>query len=59
LRKNPGLKSVADEAMTEAYETARLEAAAQTALEEERFPVDCPYSWDEIMNRPINWPPQD
>jgi hypothetical protein len=59
LRKNPGLKPVAGEAMTEAYEVARIEAAGQTSLEQEQFPNDCPYSWDEIMERPIDWPPKD
>ena len=58
LKKNPGLKPVADEAVTEAYETARIEAALQTSLEEDRFPFDCPYSWDEITERPIEWPPK-
>ncbi|MGA3311250.1 MAG: DUF29 domain-containing protein [Xanthobacteraceae bacterium] len=59
LRKNPGLKTVVDEAVTEAYEIARLEAAAQTLLEEDIFPVECPYSWNEIMDRAIHWPPAD
>ena len=59
LRKNPGLKSVRDEALTEAYETARIEAAGQTLLELDVFPLDCPYSWDETMERPINWPQTD
>jgi hypothetical protein len=59
LRKNPGLKAVVDEAVTEAYEIARLEAAAQTLLEEDIFPVECPYSWNEIMDRAIHWPPAD
>ena len=59
LRKNPGLKSVADEAVIEAYDIARTEAAAQTLLEEESFPSDCPYSWGEVMERPIDWPPKD
>ncbi len=59
LRKNPGLKSVIDEAMAEAYEVARIEAANQTGLEEERFPYDNPYSWNEIMERPIDWPAKD
>jgi hypothetical protein len=54
LRKNPGLKTVVDEAVTEAYEIARLEAAAQTLLEEDIFPVECPYSWNEIMDRAIH-----
>jgi hypothetical protein len=59
LRKNPGLKAVVDEAVTEAYEIARLEAVAQTLLEEDIFPVECPYSWNEIMDRAIHWPPAD
>ena len=59
LRKNPGLKPEVDGAITEAYETARIEASSQTSLEMEEFPADCPYSWDEIMERPINWPPGD
>lgn len=58
LRKNPGLKSVADEALTEAYEVARIEASAQTLLEQDVFPLECPYSWDEIMDRPTAWPPE-
>ncbi len=58
LRKNPGLKSVIDEAITEAYEVARIEAAGQTLLEQDVFPIDCPYSRQEIMERPIEWPPK-
>jgi hypothetical protein len=59
LRKNPGLRSVRDEAVTEAYDIARIEAAAQTMLEDDVFPLECPYSWDEIMERPVSWPPAD
>lgn len=59
LRKNPGLKPLVDEALTEAYDVARVEAAVQTAFEVEVFPIDCPYSWNEIMERPIQWPPKD
>jgi len=56
LQKNPGLKSVRDEAVTEAYESARIEAAAQTSLEEDVFPLECPYSWKEITERKIRMP---
>ena len=56
LRKNPGLRSVVDEAVTEAYETARIEAAGQTGLDEDGFPRDCLYSWAEIMDRKISMP---
>jgi hypothetical protein len=56
LRKNPGLKPVLDEAITEAYEIARIEAAAQTLLEEDVFPLECPYSWNDIMERKLRLP---
>jgi predicted DNA-binding ribbon-helix-helix protein len=59
LRKNPGLKPLVDEAATEAYDVARVEAAAQTLLDEDIFPLECPYSIEEIMERPIDWPPAD
>ncbi len=59
LRKNPGLRPRADEAVTEAYDVARIEAAAQTSLERDTFPNDCPYFWDEIMEREIAWPDKD
>jgi hypothetical protein len=58
LRKNPGLKPLADEAVAEAFETARLEAAGETDLELDTFPLECPYSWHDIMERPIDWPPK-
>jgi Domain of unknown function DUF29 len=58
LRRNPGLKPLRDEAVTEAYEVARLEAAAQTLLEEDAFSLECPYSWNDIMEREIRLPSQ-
>jgi len=58
LRKNPGLKPLVDEAITEAYETARIEAAAQMLLDEDALPLECPYSWSDIMDRKIPWPDQ-
>ena|SRR2546423_4354258 len=59
LRKNPGLKPLLNEAIAEAHEDARLEAAADTDLEEGAFSKQCPYSWEIIMERPIQWPPKD
>ena len=53
LRKNPGLKPLAGEAVADAFDTARLEAADETGLEVETFPLECPYSWQEIMERPV------
>jgi hypothetical protein len=53
LRKNPGLKSRRDEALAEAYYAARLWAANETSLPVHEFPDECPYSWDEVLNRPF------
>lgn len=56
LWKNPGLKPHVKSATADAYEDARIEAAAQTRLSPRKFPAQCPYAWDEIMERPIAWP---
>src|SRR5262245_15035216 len=58
LRKNPGLKPLIDEALTEAYDVARIEAAAQTSRDEDTFPPECPYSFADIIDRTIDWPPR-
>jgi uncharacterized protein DUF29 len=56
LRKNPGLKSRLDEALSEAYEDARDEASAETDLPLSVFPVRRPFEYAEIMERSIVWP---
>ena len=53
LEESPGLKSRLDEAVTKAYRRARLEAFGETGLPLNVFPETCPYSLDEIMNRPF------
>jgi hypothetical protein len=56
LKKNPGLKPPIEEALNDAYADARIEATAQTRLDERSFSVRCPYSWQQIMERPVTWP---
>jgi hypothetical protein len=56
LKKNPGLRPFLEEAIAEAFEDARPEAAVQTRKDEA---TSNPYSFDEIMERPIDWPPAD
>jgi hypothetical protein len=51
LDDNPGLKSRLDEALMRAYRRARLQASVQTGLAEETFPENCPYTFDDLMNR--------
>ena len=33
---------------------ARIEAAGETDLDEDAFPPECPYAYDEIMERPVD-----
>jgi hypothetical protein len=40
----------------DAYDVGRLDAAKQTHLDEDIFPQQCPYGWNDIMERPIEWP---
>jgi hypothetical protein len=56
LRKNPGLKSRLVEALADAYEDARDEAARESGLPTRTFPPMSPYAFAEIMERPIQWP---
>lgn len=56
LRDNPGLKSRRVDALDRAYLNARLEAADQTGLDEAIFAERCPYTLDDILNRPFDWP---
>lgn len=51
LGDNPGLKPRIAEAIARAYRKAKIEAARETGLDEERFPAQCPYSWDDIVSR--------
>ena len=56
LRKNPGLASRLDEALLDAYEDARDEAASETGLPTQTFPAARPFEFAELMERPIVWP---
>ncbi len=56
LRKNPGLKARLNEALGEAYEDARDEAAKETGLPTRTFPVGIPFTFTDVMERPIVWP---
>ena len=50
LRRNPGLKSRIEEALTESWTEARDLAIAETDLPDDNFPEICPFSLEEIMN---------
>src|SRR5208283_4258509 len=55
LLRSPGLKSQLDDALTAAYEDARLEAAGETGLPMRLIPATRPFH-AEIMERSIVWP---
>jgi hypothetical protein len=50
---NPGLKPRIGEAVRRAYRKARIDAARETGIEEDQFPPQCPYSWDDVVSREI------
>ena len=56
LDQNPSLKGRRDEALSEAFLRGRGDASIETELPMAIFPVDVPYTWDQVMTRPIAWP---
>lgn len=56
LRKAPGLSSVLDELVQDAFQTARNEVLKETHLAPSAITTTCPYGWDAIMAREIPWP---
>lgn len=59
LDDSPSLRSQSDGLVVRAYHRARIAAAGETGLAEDTFPAVCPYSWGDIMSRPIPWPTSD
>jgi hypothetical protein len=55
LADNPSLQPRRAEAISRAYKQARLGAAAETDLRLAVFPETCPYEWQAIMERPVDF----
>ncbi|MFF9598966.1 DUF29 domain-containing protein [Methylobacterium fujisawaense] len=53
LRKSPGLRSSLDEVQRDGFRLGRLGAARQMRRSPKTLPAECPYSWDDILNRPF------
>lgn len=49
LTDNPSLKAALDDAITEAYGDAVIEAARETGLDVEAFPEVCPFTFAQMM----------
>ena len=55
LRRNPGLKSRIAEAVSDGYRIGRLRASTETDRPLKAFPQSCPYDWDTITQREIDF----
>ena len=52
LASSPSFRPRIAEAIARAYPLARLKASDETGVFEQCFEQACPYSWEDIMNRP-------
>ena len=50
LSDNPSLKSKLDEIIAKAYDIAISRAAKETSMNEKDFPVQCPYTFEQIID---------
>ena len=50
LRENPGLRPRIPAISNDAYESARLQAAKETPLEEDDFPATCPWTYEQAID---------
>ena len=55
LRKNPGLKPHRDTLRDDIYPIARNWAADECHLLPDEFPPECPYTWDDLLERPFDF----
>lgn len=57
LEDCPSLASQIPDRIERAYRRARIDASGETDLDESLFAEDLPYNYDEIITRPVSWPP--
>jgi hypothetical protein len=55
LKKNPSLRPHIAEAIAEAYSDACDEAEAETGVARKIFELTCPYGWDAILTRAVEF----
>jgi hypothetical protein len=51
LRDNPSLRPMLAEILDDAYRLGRIRAYGETKLPDEAFPDNCPWTWDQVMDR--------
>ena len=55
LRKNPGLKLHLDTMRDDIYPISHNWAADECHLLPSEFPPECPYTWDDLLERPFDF----
>ena len=55
LQQIPSLKSKLNEVIADAYDLARGDAADETGLSESTFPIECPWTYAQIVDMEF-WP---
>jgi hypothetical protein len=53
VEQSPSLAAKRDHLLAHAYPGARDWAANETSLPVDEFPDPCPYSWDDLLERPF------
>ena len=56
MKRNPSLKSYRQEALEDAYSSARYAAERETGITVETFPETCPWTFDQAMTMPVEMP---
>ena len=51
LRESPSLHASVNEALAEAYSDAREAASNETGLPETNFPIECPFTMEQVLSR--------
>jgi len=55
LRRNPSLRPTVSDELPAAYEVARLQATAALQIDEIRFPAQCPWDAEPVLDEAF-WP---
>jgi len=55
LQQSPSLKSKLNAVIADAYDLARGDAADETGLAESNFPIECPWTYTQIVDMEF-WP---
>lgn len=50
MRDNPSLKSILSQSLADAYEDAQVFIRKETPIDLKKMPVECPYTFEQIMN---------